>query len=40
MDQKQEHPKGALAITALYLLLIIVLWGNVFVTLLQRGVTR
>lgn len=40
MDQKQEHPKGALAITLLYLIVIIALWGWVFLTLLERGVTR
>lgn len=40
MDQKQEHPKGALAVTVLYLIIIIVLWSWVFLTLLERGVTQ
>lgn len=40
MEQKQEHPKGALAVTLIYMLTIIVLWSWVYLTLLERGMTR
>jgi hypothetical protein len=35
-----EHPKGALAVTLVYLVTIVVLWSWVYQTLLERGVTR
>ncbi len=37
---KEEQPKGALAITLIYLVTIIVLWSWVYLTLLERGMTR
>jgi len=35
-----EPPRGALLITVLYLLLIAVLWVNVYLQLLQRGLSQ
>lgn len=35
-----EPPRGALLITVLYLLLIAVLWANVYLQLLQRGLSQ
>ena len=37
---KEEQPKGALTLTLLYLLTIVILWSWVYVTLLQGGTTR
>lgn len=39
-DEKQDHPKGALALTLIFLLTIIILWSWVYLTLLARGVTQ
>ncbi|RMF35236.1 MAG: cytochrome c oxidase subunit 2A [Chloroflexi bacterium] len=38
----QEHPKpiGTVAILVIYVILIIALWGSVYLTLLSRGVTQ
>jgi hypothetical protein len=38
--EQPEHPKGALAVTLIYLATIVVLWSWVYQTLLERGVTR
>jgi hypothetical protein len=38
--EQPEHPKGALAITLMYLATIVILWSWVYQTLLERGVTR
>ena len=35
-----DTPKGALALMALYLLLLLALWGNVYFTILARGATQ
>jgi hypothetical protein len=40
MNDKPDAPKGALALTLLYLITIIVLWSWVYLTLLSRGVTQ
>ncbi len=37
---KEEQPKGALTVTLIYLVTIIILWSWVYVTLLQGGTTR
>lgn len=34
-----EHPKGTAIIMAIFLLLIIILWGSVYLIMLSRGVT-
>jgi hypothetical protein len=41
-NQPSEHPKpvGTMALLLLYVLLIVLLWGNVYLTMLERGVTR
>ncbi len=38
-NQEEFHPKGTLIILALFLVTIIVLWGSVYLILLERGVT-
>lgn len=35
-----EAPKGTIAILAIYLLLIIALWGSAYLIMLARGVTQ
>jgi hypothetical protein len=40
MDDKNEHPKGAVTITLIYFVIIIILWSWVYLTLLGRGVTQ
>jgi hypothetical protein len=40
MSQKEEHPKGTLAIMLVFMLTIVILWSWVFLTLMERGVTR
>ena len=39
-DPETDHPKGALALTLIYMVTIIVLWSWVYQTLLERGVTQ
>ena len=39
-DPETEHPKGALALTLIYMVTIIILWSWVYQTLLARGVTQ
>ncbi len=39
-DPEMEHPKGALVITLLYMVTIIILWSWVYQILLSRGVTQ
>jgi len=39
-EQNNEfHPKGTMVLLLLFVLTIIVLWGSVYLILLQRGVT-
>ena len=38
-DQDEFKPKGTMVILLIFLLTIIVLWGSVYVILLERGVT-
>ena len=35
-----EAPKGTIAILAIYVLLIIALWGSAYLTMLARGVPQ
>lgn len=39
-DPKGYQPKGALAVTLLYLLMLIVGWSIMYLTLLERGMTQ
>ena len=34
------EPKGAMALTLIYLVTVIILWSWVYMTLLERGVTQ
>ncbi len=36
---KYKAPQGTMAIMVIFILLIILLWGSVFLTLLSRGAT-
>jgi hypothetical protein len=38
-EQNDFKPKGTIVILLIYLLTIIILWGSVYVILLDRGVT-
>ncbi len=38
-NEQFEHPKGAAVILAIFFLLIIILWGSVYLIMLSRGVT-
>ena len=39
-DENQEfHPKGTLIFLLIFVLIIIILWGSVYLILLSRGVT-
>ncbi len=39
-DKKYKTPHGTIAILAIYILLILALWGSVYLTVLSRGVTQ
>ena len=38
-EQNEFKPKGTMVILLIFLITIIVLWGSVYVILLNRGVT-
>ncbi len=38
--KEPDTPKGTLALMLLYFLLILVLWGNAYFTVLARGATQ
>ncbi|GAB4579749.1 MAG: hypothetical protein Fur0022_24880 [Anaerolineales bacterium] len=40
-DEPQEefHPKGTALVLAIFLIVLILLWGSVYLIMLQRGVT-
>ena len=41
MSQKnEEQPKGTITIMLIFIVTIIVLWSWVFLTLMERGMTR
>ncbi len=35
-----QTPQGAVALLVIYVMIIIVLWGSAYATLLSRGVTQ
>jgi hypothetical protein len=37
---KEEHPKGTLVLLVIFMVTMIVLWSYVYMTMLERGVTR
>lgn len=37
---KYKTPQGTIAILAIYILLIVALWGSAYLTLLSRGATQ
>ncbi len=39
-DPALDAPKGALAVTVIYLITIIVLWSYMYLTLIERGITQ
>ncbi|MBP7690040.1 MAG: cytochrome c oxidase subunit 2A [Thermoflexales bacterium] len=39
-NQSEQQPKGTLVIVFTYMVTIIVLWSWVYLTLIERGVTR
>jgi hypothetical protein len=39
-QHEEFRPIGTITILLLYVLIIIVLWGSVYLTLLSRGVTQ
>lgn len=38
-DKQYKTPQGTIAIMVIFVLLIIALWGSVYLTLLSRGAT-
>ncbi len=38
--KEPDTPMGTIALLAVYLVIILLLWGNVYVTMLSRGVTQ
>ena len=38
--RKYDVPQGTIAVIAIYVLFIVVLWGSAYLTLLSRGVTQ
>ncbi len=38
--KQYQSPQGAIALLIIYILLIAVLWGSAYATLLSRGVTQ
>ena len=36
-EVREEHPRGTLVLMMIYLVIIIGLWGSVYLTLLQRS---
>lgn len=41
-EKKKEefHPKGTIVVLGIFLLTIILLWGSVYLILLERGITQ
>ena len=39
-NPNEVEPKGALALTVIYLVTVVILWSWVYLTLLERGVTQ
>jgi hypothetical protein len=42
MEDKDKYktPQGTIAIIVIYIILIILLWGSAYLTMLSRGVTQ
>ena len=40
MDNERKTPQGTVAIMIIYFLFMLALWGNAYLTVLSRGVTR
>lgn len=40
MKQEPDTPKGTIALLLVYALIILALWGNVYFTMLSRGVNQ
>lgn len=42
MEDKDKYktPQGTIAIIIIYIILIILLWGSAYLTMLSRGVTQ
>jgi len=38
-NDQHEHPKGTAVIMAIFMLIIIILWGTVYLIMLSRGVS-
>ena len=38
-DDKYKTPQGTIAIMVIFIILIILLWGSVYLTMLSRGAT-
>jgi hypothetical protein len=38
--KEPDTPQGTIALLAVYLLIILLLWGNVYLTMLSRGITQ
>ena len=38
--KEPETPMGTIALLAVYVVIILLLWGNVYFTMLSRGVTQ
>jgi hypothetical protein len=40
MDDLQTKPKGTIAVLVVFALLIVILWGSVYLAMLLRGATQ
>ncbi len=40
MEEPHPKPSGTIAVLLIYALLIVILWGSVYLTLLSRGSTQ
>jgi hypothetical protein len=40
MEEPHPKPKGTLAVLVIFALLIVVLWGSVYIALLLRGTSQ
>ncbi|NJN82428.1 MAG: cytochrome c oxidase subunit 2A [Caldilineaceae bacterium] len=38
--KQPEAPRGTIALLLLYFVIIILMWGNVYMTMLSRGATQ
>ena len=40
MKKEPEVPMGTIALLGVYVVIILLLWGNVYLTMISRGVTQ